>query len=87
MNYCIMHYFWSKELATILSKLLTITGAFHVNIRTKYPIGEKGHGLNENTLLSRENNLSSNRNIKKKKKKKKKKKIKAKNMKKGNKIF
>ena len=79
-----MHYFWSKELhvATILSKLLTITGAFYVlkclNIRTKYPIGEKGHGLNEKTLLSRENNLSSDRNIKKKKK------IKAK---KGNKIF
>ena len=71
MNYCIMHYFWSKELATILSKLLTITGAFYVlkclYIRTKYPIGEKGHGLNENTLLSRENNLSSDRNIKKKK--------------------
>ena len=70
MNYFIMHYFWSKELATILSKLLTITGAFYVlkclNIRTKYPIGEKGHGLNENTLLSRENNLSSDRNIKKK---------------------
>ena len=53
MNYCIMHYFWSKELATILSKLLTITGASYVlkclNTRTKYPIGEKGHGLNENT--------------------------------------
>ena len=69
MNFCIMHYFWSKELATILSKLLTITGAFYVlkclNIRTKYPIGEKGHGLNENTLLSREKNLSSDRNIKK----------------------
>ena len=32
-------------------------------IRTKYPIGEDGHGLNENTLLSRENNLSSDRNI------------------------
>ena len=30
MNYCIMHYFWSKELATILSKLLTITVAFYV---------------------------------------------------------
>ena len=76
MNYCIMHYFWSKELATILSKLLTITGAFYVlkclDIRTKYPIGEKGHGLNENTLLSRENNLSSDRNIKKKKNKGKK---------------
>ena len=56
MNYCIMHYFWSKELhvATILSKLLTITGAFYVlkclNIRTKYPIGEKGHGLNEKNI-------------------------------------
>ena len=39
---------------------------FVVNIRTKYPIGEEGHGLNENTLLStcsRENNLSSDRNI------------------------
>ena len=84
MNHCIMHYSLSKELATILSKLLTITGAFYVlkclSIRTKYPIGEKGHGLNENTLLSRENKLSSDRNIKKNKKKK----IKAK---KGNKIF
>ena len=37
-----------------------------------YSIGEEGHGLNEKTLLSRENNLSSDRNIKKKKKKKKK---------------
>ena len=70
MNYCIMHYFWSKELATILSKLLTITGAFYVlkclNIRTKYPIGEKGYGLYENTILSRENNLSSDKHLKKK---------------------
>ena len=30
----------------------------HKKLRTKYPIGEWGHGLNENTLLSKENNLS-----------------------------
>ena len=36
-----------------------------MNIRTKYPIGKEGHGLNENTLLSMEKNLSSDRNIKK----------------------
>ena len=68
-----MHYFWSKELATILSRLLTITlGAFYVlkclNIRTKYPNGEKGHGLNENTLLSRETIYLLTETLKKKKK-------------------
>ena len=31
MNYCVMCYFWSKELATILSKLLMITVVFYVN--------------------------------------------------------
>ena len=70
MNYCIMRCFWSKELATILSKLLTITVAFYVlyclNKRTKYLIGEEGHGLNKNTLLFWENFLSSDRNVKKK---------------------
>ena len=56
MNYCIMRYFWSKGLATILSNLLTITVAFYVvlALRTKYPFGEEGHSLNVNTLLSRE---------------------------------
>ena len=33
--------------------------------------GEEGHGLNQNTLLSRGKNLSSDRNIKKKKKEQK----------------
>ena len=30
MNYFIMRYYLSKELATVLSKLLTITVAFYV---------------------------------------------------------
>ena len=43
----------------------------HKNKIFKLVRTEEGHGLNENTLLSRENDLSSDRNIKKKKKKKK----------------
>ena len=31
--------------------------------KNKYPIDEVYDGLNENTILSRENNLSSERNI------------------------
>ena len=43
--------------ATLNYSCILCFGFVVLNIRTKYPIGEEGHGLNENTLLSRENNF------------------------------
>ena len=43
-----MCYFWSKEFATTLSITVAFNVLYDLNIRTKYPIDEEGHGLNEN---------------------------------------